>query len=167
VGQTHRPCVAHQWRLRVNPAGTSRSSEPTGIGASYPLALVPAKVSCPNRQRSLGPGRGNASSCPRADIAGGTNPIRDPRVATVFWGAIRRPHNDSARGFKIALRLVSLWRDSVRPDTPPLPSCSPDRLGRLSVDADKCPSHVFRVTEADRLRNAFDRFDSRLYAASG
>jgi len=28
-------------------------------------------------------------------------------------------------------------------------------------------SHVFRVTEADRVRDAFDRFGSRLYAASG
>jgi len=40
-------------------------------------------------------------------------------------------------------------------------------LRRLSVDADECPSHVFRVTEADRFRYAFDRFDGRLYAASG
>lgn len=46
-------------------------------------------------------------------------------------------------------------------------NCAPDRLRRLSVDADKCPSHVFRVTEPDRLRDAFDRFDSRLYPASG
>jgi hypothetical protein len=37
----------------------------------------------------------------------------------------------------------------------------------LSVDADECPSHVFGVTEADRVRDAFDRFGSRLYAASG
>jgi len=37
----------------------------------------------------------------------------------------------------------------------------------VSVDADECPSHVFRVTEADRLRDAFDRLGSRLYAASG
>jgi hypothetical protein len=41
----------------------------TAFGASYPLALVPAKVSCPNRQLSLGSGRGNASSCPKADTA--------------------------------------------------------------------------------------------------
>jgi hypothetical protein len=40
-------------------------------------------------------------------------------------------------------------------------------LRRLSVDTDECPSHVFRLTEADRLRDAFDRFGSRLYAASG
>ena len=46
-------------------------------------------------------------------------------------------------------------------------NCAPDRLRRLSVDADECPPHVFRVTEADRLRDAFDRFGSRLYAASG
>ena len=46
-------------------------------------------------------------------------------------------------------------------------NCAPDRLRRLSVDADKCPSHVFRVTEPDRLRDAFDRFHSRLYPASG
>jgi hypothetical protein len=46
-------------------------------------------------------------------------------------------------------------------------NCAPDRLRRLSVDADKCPSHVFRVTEPDRLRDAFDGFDSRLYPASG
>jgi hypothetical protein len=46
-------------------------------------------------------------------------------------------------------------------------NCAPDRLRRLSVDADECPSHVFRATEADRLRDAFDRFGSRLYAASG
>jgi hypothetical protein len=45
-------------------------------------------------------------------------------------------------------------------------NCAPDRLRRLSVDADECPSHVFRVTEADRLRYAFDRFGGRLYAAS-
>jgi hypothetical protein len=29
-----------------------------------------------------------------------------------------------------------------------------------------CPSHVFRITEADRLRDAFDRFCSCLYVAS-
>src|SRR5204862_1455383 len=46
-------------------------------------------------------------------------------------------------------------------------NCAPDRLGWLSVDADECSSHVFGVTEADRLRDAFDRFGSRLYAASG
>src|ERR1700758_5759131 len=46
-------------------------------------------------------------------------------------------------------------------------NCAPDRLRRLSVDADECPSHIFRVTEADRLRDAFDRFGSRLYAATG
>src|SRR5213594_421085 len=45
-------------------------------------------------------------------------------------------------------------------------NCAPDRLGWLSVDADECPPHVFGVTEADRLRDAFDRFGSRLYAAS-
>ena len=45
--------------------------------------------------------------------------------------------------------------------------CAPDRLRRLSVDADECPPHVFGVTEADRVRDAFDRFGSRLYAASG
>src|SRR6202022_2749698 len=44
-------------------------------------------------------------------------------------------------------------------------NCAPDRLRRLSVDADECPPHVFGVTEADRLRDAFDRFGSRLYAA--
>src|SRR5207245_4517640 len=43
----------------------------------------------------------------------------------------------------------------------------PDRLCGLSADADKCSPHVFGVTEADRLRDAFDRFGSRLYAASG
>jgi len=37
------------------------------FGASHPLPLVPAKVSCLNRQRSLGPRRRNASSCPIAD----------------------------------------------------------------------------------------------------
>src|SRR6266446_3869604 len=46
-------------------------------------------------------------------------------------------------------------------------NCAPDRLRRLSVDADECPPHVFGVTEADRVRDAFDRFGSRLYAASG
>src|SRR5438093_2214859 len=46
-------------------------------------------------------------------------------------------------------------------------NCAPDRLRRLSVDADECSSHVFRVTEADRFRDAFDRFGSRFYAASG
>jgi hypothetical protein len=40
-------------------------------------------------------------------------------------------------------------------------------LGWLSVDADECPPHVFGVTEADRLRDAFDRLGRRLYAASG
>src|SRR5882762_3432615 len=46
-------------------------------------------------------------------------------------------------------------------------NCAPDRLGWLSVDADERPPHVFGVTEADGLRDAFDRFGSRLYAASG
>jgi len=33
--------------------------------------------------------------------------------------------------------------------TPALTSnCASDRLRRLSVDADECPSHVFRITEA-------------------
>jgi hypothetical protein len=45
-------------------------------------------------------------------------------------------------------------------------NCTPDGLRRLSVDTDKGPSHVFRVAEAGCLRDAFDRFDSRLYAAS-
>ncbi len=40
-------------------------------------------------------------------------------------------------------------------------------MGWLSVDADECPPHVFGVTEADRLRDAFDRFGSRFYAAAG
>jgi hypothetical protein len=40
-------------------------------------------------------------------------------------------------------------------------------LRRLSVDADECPSHVFRATKADRLCDPFDRLGSRLYAASG
>jgi len=44
---------------------------------------------------------------------------------------------------------------------------APDRLRRLSVDADEGSSHVFRVTEADRLRDAFDGFDRRLDPASG
>ena len=58
-------------------------------------------------------------------------------------------------------------RDRRRPQFAVLnSSCAPDRLRRLSVDADECPSHVFRVTEADRLRYAFDRFGGRLYAAS-
>jgi hypothetical protein len=38
-------------------------------------------------------------------------------------------------------------------------------LRRLSVDTDKCSSHVFRVTKADRLRDALDRFGRRFYAA--
>src|SRR6266478_6774407 len=46
-------------------------------------------------------------------------------------------------------------------------NCAPDRLRRLSVNADECPPHVFGVTEADRLRDAFDRFGSRFYAAAG
>jgi hypothetical protein len=37
----------------------------------------------------------------------------------------------------------------------------------MSVDADECPSHVFRAAEADGLRDSFDRFGSRLNAASG
>jgi hypothetical protein len=36
----------------------------------------------------------------------------------------------------------------------------------MSVDADECPSHIFRVAEADRLRDSFDRFGSRLNAPS-
>lgn len=35
---------------------------------------------------------------------------------------------------------------------------APNRLRGLSVNADECPSHVFRITEANRLRDAFDRF---------
>jgi hypothetical protein len=62
-------------------------------------------------------------------------------------------------------KLGSIWRDSVRPVRRFYRA--PDRLRRLSVNSDKCPSHVFRVTEANRFRNAFDRFGSRLYAASG
>src|SRR3989442_13693819 len=46
-------------------------------------------------------------------------------------------------------------------------NCAPDRLRRLSVDADECPPHVFGVTEADRLPAAFDRFGSRLHVAPG
>jgi hypothetical protein len=46
-------------------------------------------------------------------------------------------------------------------------NCTPDRLRRLSVDADERPPHVLRVTEADCLRDAFDRFGGRLYASSG
>ena len=42
-----------------------------------------------------------------------------------------------------------------------------DRLRRLSVNADECAPHVLRVTEADRLRDAFDRFGRRFYATSG
>jgi hypothetical protein len=38
-------------------------------------------------------------------------------------------------------------------------------LRRLSVATDKCSSHVFRVTKADRLRDALDRFGRRFYAA--
>jgi len=34
------------------------------------------------------------------------------------------------------------------------------------VDPDKRPSHLFRTTKTDRLCDAFDRFDRRLYAAS-
>jgi hypothetical protein len=40
-------------------------------------------------------------------------------------------------------------------------------LGWLSVDADECPSHVFRVTEADRLRDACDGFVTQLPKPNG
>ena len=50
----------------------------TANGASHPLALAPGEVSCPNRQRSLGPGRGNASSCP-------TPAVRDTRRDRLNW----------------------------------------------------------------------------------
>jgi hypothetical protein len=39
---------------------------------------------------------------------------------------------------------------------------APDRLRRLPVDANERPSHVLRVTKADRLRYTFDRFGGRL-----
>ena len=66
-----------------------------------------------------------------------------------------------------ASKLGSIWRDSVRPVRRFYRVARLIDLRRLSVNSDKCPSHVFRVTEANRLRNAFDRFCSRLYAASG
>jgi hypothetical protein len=46
-----------------------------------PVALIPAKVSCPNPQRSLGSGRGNASSCPEAgtEIGKGQDDDRQAR----------------------------------------------------------------------------------------
>ena len=68
------------------------------------------------------------------------------------------------------IRSELIWESrTIRSDLEPLltSNCAPDRLRRLSVDTDERPSHVFRVTEADRLRDAFDRFGSRLYAASG
>src|SRR6266849_3372909 len=46
-------------------------------------------------------------------------------------------------------------------------NCAPDRLRRLSVDADERPPHVLRVAEANRLGDAFDRFGGRFYATSG
>ncbi len=42
-------------------------------------------------------------------------------------------------------------------------NCAPDRLRRLSVDADERPPHVLRVAEANRLGDAFDRFGGRFY----
>src|SRR5437899_8218668 len=46
-------------------------------------------------------------------------------------------------------------------------NCAPDRLRRLSVDADERPPHVLRVAEANRLGDAFDGLGGRFYAASG
>jgi hypothetical protein len=63
---------------------------------------------------------------------------------------------------RLAALRTARWRGPLLTS-----NCAPDRLRRLSVDTDECPSHVFRLTEADRLRDAFDRFGSRLYAASG
>jgi hypothetical protein len=73
--------------------------------------------------------------------------------------------NRSQREARTAFFAMAAGLVSSRPLL--MSNCAPDRLRRLSVDADKCPSHVFRVTEPDRLRDAFDRFDSRLYPASG
>jgi hypothetical protein len=47
---------------------------------------------------------------------------------------------------------LPLWTISDRLHTPFLiSSCAPDRLRRLSVEADEGPSHVFCVAESDRL----------------
>jgi len=44
---------------RVDSGGSISVLRATGIGAFEPVPDAPAKVSSPNRQRSLGPGRGN------------------------------------------------------------------------------------------------------------
>jgi hypothetical protein len=97
---------------------------------------------------------GHPGLVPRADLAP-RHSASETRV-----NANRSQREARTAFFAMAAGLV--------PSRPLLMSnCAPDRLRRLSVDADKCPSHVFRVTEPDRLRDAFDRFDSRLYPASG
>src|SRR5258708_13040584 len=54
------------------------------------------------------------------------------------------------------------------PDTPVLTSsCASDRLRRLSVEADKGPSHVFCGAESPRLGDAFDGFAPRLDPPAG
>src|SRR5262245_52127468 len=46
-------------QLRVDPASSKLRMQTAAFGAFEPFPDAPAKVSSPNRQRSLGPGRGN------------------------------------------------------------------------------------------------------------
>jgi len=45
------------------------SIEMAAIGATYPLAVVPAKVSCPNRHRPHASVNSNAGPCPLRDLS--------------------------------------------------------------------------------------------------
>ena len=58
-----------QCRGWVEPGGSIVVTPTAGIGATSPLPLAPAKVALPNRKRALSLGRGNASSCPKPDLA--------------------------------------------------------------------------------------------------
>src|SRR6516225_916669 len=67
AGNLHATFCGNRGRATASgdPVGGTARCPPIPIfGASHPLAISPAEVSCPNRQQSLGPGRGNASSCP-------------------------------------------------------------------------------------------------------
>ena len=53
-----------------------------GIGASRPFSRVSAKVPSLNRHRPFALGRGNASSCPITDLAGG---LKEANEMGVVW----------------------------------------------------------------------------------
>ena len=59
----------HEGRFWVDKSWTIDVSGTTGIDASCPLALVPAKVYSPNRQRSLGLGRGKRAISSTSEVA--------------------------------------------------------------------------------------------------